>query len=87
MDEINEISKILISLKNQNEISRFLTELFTKNEILTLSKRWRILKMLSENFTQRDIVKQLQVSLCKVTRGAKVLKDKNAVITKCLRKD
>ena len=38
----------------------------TESEIETLSKRWRILEMLKDGFTQRDIAKELKVSLCKV---------------------
>ncbi len=87
MNEIKEISNIILQLKNKEETAAFLTELLTETEISTLSKRWRILKMLSSGSTQRDIAEELQVSLCKVTRGAKVLKNKNSVITKYLRKD
>lgn len=87
MKEIQEIAKIILCLKDKEETAAFLTELLTQTEISTLSKRWRILKMLSSGSTQREISKELQVSLCKVTRGAKVLKNKNSVITKYLRKD
>ena len=87
MTELHEIAKTIMKISNQEEISAFLTELFTENEILTISKRWRILKMLASGATQRDIAKKLQVSLCKVTRGSKIFKDKNSLITKYLRKD
>ena len=36
---------------------------------------------------QRDIAKELQVSLCKVTRGAKIMKDKNSILAKHLIKE
>ena len=83
MNNIEEISKILFN-KSEKEIQKFLTELLTNSEINTLSKRWQILKMLSENRTQRDIAKELNVSLCKVTRGSRIIKDKNSVISKIL---
>ncbi len=86
MSEINEISKIFCYLKTQNEVSDFILEILTESELETLSKRWRILTMLSEGKTQRDIAKTLNVSLCKVTRGSKILKNKNAIITKYLTK-
>ena len=62
-------------------------EILTKSEVETLSKRWRILTMLKEGYTQREIAQELNVSLCKVTRGSKILKDKNAIITKYLDKE
>jgi len=83
---INEISKIISTLKSQNEIADFMLEIFTESELETLSKRWRILTMLSRGKTQREIAKDLNVSLCKVTRGSKILKNKNAIITKYLTK-
>ena len=61
-------------------------EILTKSELETLSKRWCILKKLSQGLTQREIAKEFNVSLCKVTRGAKILKDKKAITTKYLTK-
>ena len=86
MSEINEISEILSKIKNKEDIVLFLNELFTGSELEDLSKRWRILKMLNAGETQRDIAKELGVGLCKVTRGAKVLKDNNAITKKYLRR-
>lgn len=84
---MNEIYQILNNLKNEKDISTFLSEILTDNEIETLSKRWRILKLLAEGETQRQIAKDLNVSLCKVTRGSKILKNKNAITTKFLIKE
>ena len=80
-----ELSEIITAVKSQQEeteIAGFFSDIFTEAELKTLSKRWRILKMLSEGKTQREISKQLKVSLCKVTRGAKILKDSKSVVTK-----
>ena len=87
MDNLKEISKTLIDLKSKNDIYNFLQELFTEAELNDLSKRWRILKLLNEGVTQREIAKILNVSLCKVTRGAKIIKNKDAIVTKYLRKE
>ena len=83
---MNKIIQILNNLKSENEIEKFLDEILTKNELETLSKRWRIMELLSQGTTQRDIANDLNVSLCKVTRGAKILKNKNAITTKFLNK-
>ena len=87
MDNLKEISKTLIDLKSKNDMYNFLQELFTEAELNDLSKRWRILKLLNEGVTQREIAKILNVSLCKVTRGAKIIKNKDAIVTKYLRKE
>lgn len=87
MDSIKEISQILKEMKSTKEVSDFLLEMLTNSEVETLSKRWRIIKMLKEGKSQREIAKELKVSLCKVTRGAKILKNKNTVITKILKEN
>ena len=87
MKDIKELSKLISNLKSDKEIVKFLSEILTENEISTLSKRWRILNMLNQGATQREIANSLNVSLCKVTRGAKILKNKNAIITKYLIKE
>ena len=80
------IFAILTKLKTEKEIETFFSEIFTKNELDTLSKRWRIMELLALGDTQRDIAQKLNVSLCKVTRGAKILKNDNAISTKYLNK-
>ena len=84
---IREITNFILKLRSREELMAFLKEMLSESEIATLSKRWRILSMLAEGRTQRDIVKELNVSLCKVTRGSKILKDKNSVIKKYFMED
>lgn len=85
MQSIEELS-LLLSDMTKKEIKAFLHEILTDSEIVDLSKRWRILKLLNKNFTQREVAKELGVSLCKVTRGAKILKKQNAVTKNMIRK-
>ena len=84
MENIQTISKALSKLNSDKEVFEFLNEVLTKSELETLSKRWRILKMLKNYSTQREIASELKVSLCKVTRGAKILKNQNAIVKKFL---
>ena len=84
MNNIKEISQKIKKLATNEEVYDFLLEILTESEVETLSKRWCILKMLKEGKTQREISKELGVSLCKVTRGSKILKNQNSVIIKNL---
>ena len=86
-ENVLEIGYLINSLKSEKEIRNFLIEILTKSELETLSKRWQILKDLSKGSTQRKIAQEHNVSLCKVTRGAKILKNKNAITTKYLIKE
>ena len=85
--ETSDLAKFIASLKSTDEIINFMTEILTKSELETLSKRWCILNMLKEGCTQRDIAQKLKVSLCKVTRGSSILKNKNSVTAKYLIKE
>jgi len=84
---MNKIIDILNKLNTKNEIHLFLNELLTQKEINTLSKRWRIMEMLSQGIPQREISQNLNVSLCKITRGSKIIKNNNAITTKYLIKE
>lgn len=80
MKNIIEIAKIIKSLNNDKEILAFFNEIMTNTELETLSKRWQIIKLLLKNTTQRKIAQDLNVSLCKVTKGAKILKSENSTV-------
>ena len=77
-ESLNEIAGFLAKMSEQ-EVRKFLDEILTSSEVSTLAKRWRIMKLLSQGVSQRVIAKKLNVSLCKVTRGAKILKDEKSV--------
>ena len=87
IDKIKEISKVLAGEKSETEIANFMVEMLTQAELETLSKRWCILEMLMEGKTQREIAKELKVSLCKVTRGSKILKNRTSIAVKYLTKE
>lgn len=88
MQHINkEVIGILSAICDAKDMENFIESMLTSSEVSTLAKRWQILKMLKDGKTQRAISKELKVSLCKVTRGSQILKDKNSVIVKYLTKE
>lgn len=87
MNLINEISEIVAKLETSVEVEQFLNEVLTESEIETLSKRWRILKLLKDGVSQREIAKDLGVSLCKITRGSRLLKNENSITARYLIKE
>jgi len=78
---------LISKVETEVELEALFKELLTEAEIETLSKRWRILNLLKCGCTQREIAKEMQVSLCKVTRGAKILKDTNSVLAKLIKEN
>ena len=84
-NDLQGLFKLIRNIKTDVEMDSFFKELLTEAEIETLSKRWRILNLLGKGCTQREVASELQVSLCKVTRGAKILKDEKSVLAKMIK--
>lgn len=81
---LNSFSQSLLKLKTEEELASFLNEILTPNELQTLSLRWRLLEMLSAGQSQRSIAKDLGISLCKITRGSKILNKSNSITKQIL---
>jgi len=84
-ESLTEVVKIFQLLNKEKDIENFMFDIFTDAELITLSKRWQILKLLSEGKSQRAVAKELNVGLCKVTRGAKILKNKKSIAADLLK--
>ncbi len=87
MDRLADIARILASLTDPRAVERLLRELLTASEAKKLSLRWEIVRLLSEGRSQRAIARQLRVSLCNITRGARELKKRESVLRKVLHPD
>lgn len=72
------------SIKNLNDLDFFFEELFTPSELADVSLRWKLLKDLHQGMTQRKIAEKYGISLCKITRGSKILKNEHSVVLKIL---
>lgn len=85
MDRLfDEISEVFSGINNKEEMGCFLREIFTEKELNDLQLRWELLKRLKEKNPQRSIAKELKISLCKITRGAKILKNPESVVKRIL---
>ena len=79
-----ELLEVILSISNRDELERFFDEIFTPAELSDLSLRWKLLKDLHAGMTQRKIAEKYGISLCKITRGSKVLKKNGSVSLKVL---
>ena len=66
------------------ELEKFLSELLTPAELHDLVLRWELLELLEQGVSQRKVAETLGVSLCKITRGAKILKRPDSVAARVL---
>ncbi len=85
MYKLNEIAYALSRIDDKNLIEDFLRSILTEKEVKDISSRWELVKLLDEGLSQRKIAKELQLSLCKITRGSKELKKDNSAFKKVIR--
>jgi TrpR family trp operon transcriptional repressor len=84
MPEIREISKVLADITSPDDVEKFLYEILTDNERRDLSLRWELMKKLYKGVPQRSIASELGISLCRITRGSKILKSPDSVTGRLL---
>ncbi|MBF0203078.1 MAG: transcriptional regulator [Desulfamplus sp.] len=79
-----DLLQTIISIKELDELESFFDEILTSGELADLSLRWKLLQDLHSGMTQRKISEKYGISLCKITRGSKILKKENSVVNKIL---
>ena len=82
---LGEIARVMASLDTPDELRRFLKDLFTPSELSDLALRWRLVERLAAGESQRKIAGDLGISLCKITRGSRILKQ-NGIVSRELAK-
>ena len=84
MVRTHDIIEAFTDITDRKTMKRLFSELFTPAEILDVALRWRLMAMLHEGTPQREIAERLGISLCKITRGSRVLKEKNSISKRIL---
>lgn len=77
-ENISELSRALSNVKDPLLIKSFLEGLLTPAERADIAARWALVKELEQKVPQREIAKELGLSLCKITRGSRELKKENS---------
>ncbi len=70
----SRLAAAIASLSSPTDVEEFLAEILTPVELRKLISRWELLELLEKGVSQRQIAARLGLSLCKITRGAKILK-------------
>ena len=72
-------------MNDPEEMQKFFFEIFTPAEIDDFILRWRLMEMLYKGTPQRRIAAELGISLCKITRGSKILRKGNSITKRILK--
>ncbi|GHV39587.1 hypothetical protein AGMMS49546_11900 [Spirochaetia bacterium] len=73
-ENLSELARTLAKTGDSALIESFLRCLLTPGETADIAARWALVKALNNKTPQREIAKNLGVSLCKITRGSRELK-------------
>ncbi|MCF7945468.1 MAG: trp operon repressor [Spirochaetia bacterium] len=79
MKDIEEVIQIFASVNSYEQMQKLFEELFTMKEKYDFALRWRLMKDLKHKVPQREIAHDLGISLCKITRGSKILKQPDSI--------
>lgn len=73
----DELSEILLDIDSKEKLESFLSDILTEKEKKDIVERFILMDEISQGISQRQIAKDRGLSLCKITRGSKMLKKKN----------
>ena len=65
---VNQLFKAILSLQNEEECYRFFEDVCTVNELLSLSQRYEVARMLREEKTYLDIAEKTGASTATISR-------------------
>jgi TrpR family trp operon transcriptional repressor len=82
--DVQEVAELFAGIADSREMYLFLREIMTTAELHDLALRWRLMQRLHAGVAQRRIAAELKVSLCKITRGSRILKQPKGVVRKML---
>lgn len=73
-ENLGELARAFAATQDSALIEAFLRSLLTPAETADVAARWALVKALDKKIPQREIAKELGLSLCKITRGSRELK-------------
>ena len=82
----DEILSVLAETDDKEKLRHFLDEILTPRERTDLAMRWQLMVELHQGHTQRNIAKRHNISLCKITRGSKILKSEGSFTAEAISK-
>jgi TrpR family trp operon transcriptional repressor len=82
-----ELVRVFSKIARERELLRaFLEDILTPTEYKEIPTRWQIVKQLARGISQREIAKNLHVSIATITRGSRELLDKKGGFQQVIKK-
>jgi TrpR family trp operon transcriptional repressor len=83
-ENLADMARSLAMAGDGGLIEDFLRCLLSPAEIADVAARWALVKALKQKTPQREIAKDLGISLCKITRGSRELKKPGSAFERVL---
>jgi TrpR family trp operon transcriptional repressor len=83
-ENFGELARLLAEIRDPELIAAFLRCLLTPAETADIAARWALVKALEKKVPQREIARDLGLSLCKITRGSRELKKPGSGFSRAL---
>ena len=71
---LDELADAILSLRDRDELTRFLRDLCTLGELEALAHRWQIVRLLDQSLPYLEIAGRVHTSTATVTRVAQWLR-------------
>jgi TrpR family trp operon transcriptional repressor len=84
-ENLSEMAETIAKIRDPELIESFLRCLLTPAETADIAARWALVKALDQKTPQREIAKNLGLSLCKITRGSRELKKPGSAFQRILK--
>lgn len=72
--KLKELAEALVTIKNTDLMLTFLRDLCSIEELAEISSRWKVVQLLDQGYSYREVAKKAGVSTTTVTRIAHFLK-------------
>ncbi|MBR1918123.1 MAG: transcriptional regulator [Spirochaetales bacterium] len=83
-ESYEDLMKVFAEVESVDDMKALFTDIFTPAEIKDFTIRWKLMNDLMEGKPQRKIASDLRISLCRITRGSKMLKKKEGYVSRLL---
>lgn len=84
---VDNLFDAILNLKDREDVCNFFEDLCTKNEILSMSQRFEVAKMLYEHHTYQNISETTGASTATISRVNRMLSEGNGTILRLLKTD
>ena len=83
-ESYNDLLDVFARVESRQDMKALFEDMFTDAEIKDFTIRWKLMNDLYQHVSQRTIASELKISLCRITRGSRMLKKSNGYVKRLL---